>query len=191
MASEYDEAQGQRRRYDQTDRTPQPGPKDRRDDDGHGREPRRMAVNHRLDDLPSDRFGDGRRGRASKPPSTSAGLRRPQAPPAGLRRSQGRCRVRSAGSLDAFRLAQRILAQRVVADPRRIVSRRKRERLKQESLRRDSVSFHRLRSSCSPAFFVRTRQRFPASFSSTCLVLRSPLPGQFAQFLARCPLVKE
>ena len=44
MPPQYDEAQRQRRRYDQAERPPQPGPEDRRDNDGHRREPHRSHA---------------------------------------------------------------------------------------------------------------------------------------------------
>jgi hypothetical protein len=58
MAAEHDEAERQRRRDEEPDRPPEPGPEDRRDNDRERRQAGALAIDERLDDVAHERLGD-------------------------------------------------------------------------------------------------------------------------------------
>ena len=62
MPPEHHEAEGQRRREEEADRPPEPGPEDRRDHHREGRQAGALAVDQRLDHMAHQRLGDEEQG---------------------------------------------------------------------------------------------------------------------------------
>ena len=58
MSPQHHEAERQGRGDKQAHGPPEPGPEDRGDDDGEGREPRALSVDDRLDHMPHERLAD-------------------------------------------------------------------------------------------------------------------------------------